>query len=65
MKKMKLKFILFCLFSSAFSYAQEVDYSKIIYPDSVEVPNFEERLVQLAWKNTPANRTYESEVYIA
>ncbi len=33
--------------------AQAVDYDKIILPDNAKNVSFEERLVQLAWKNNP------------
>ena len=33
--------------------AQSVDYDKIILPDNAKNVSFEERLVQLAWKNNP------------
>jgi len=45
--------------------AQSIDYNKIILPDRVMPNNFEERLVQLAWKNHPSNRVVEQNVDIA
>lgn len=45
---------------------QTVDYNKIILPESVgEDIDFEERLVQLAWKNHPANDIARRNVDIA
>jgi outer membrane protein TolC len=35
---------------------QSVDYKKIILPDDALNTSFEERLVQLAWKNNPESR---------
>jgi outer membrane protein TolC len=46
------------------SYAQ-VDYNKIILPGNATNVDIAERLVQLAWKNHPSNRNFESEVSIA
>src|SRR5258706_4541801 len=45
--------------------AQSIDYNKIILPDRVVTKNFEERLVQLAWKNHPSNRVVDQNVDIA
>lgn len=45
--------------------AQSIDYNKIILPDRVVTKNFEERLVQLAWKNHPSNRVVDQNVEIA
>lgn len=62
---MKKYFLPLLVLFSVTAFTQEVDFGRIIYPDSVEAPTFEERLVQLAWQNSPINRTYESEQYIA
>lgn len=62
---MKAYILLVLLLIANFLLAQEVDYNKIIYPDTIEPPSFEEKLVQIAWRNTPMNRTFESEVFIA
>lgn len=59
-----LIFSLLALFATL-SFAQTVDYSQVITPDSVEPADFEARLVRLAWRNHPLNRTYDSEVEIA
>jgi outer membrane protein TolC len=45
--------------------SQSIDYNKIILPDRVAPKNFEERLVQLAWKNHPSNRVVEQNIEIA
>lgn len=52
---MKRAIYLFILFPLA-SLAQSVDYNKIIVPDQVPEISFEERLVQLAWKNHPTSK---------
>jgi hypothetical protein len=59
---MKSLIVTLLLTSSITAFAQSVDYSKIVTPDSVEPANFEERLVRLAWQNYPLNRTYDAEV---
>ncbi|WP_276373826.1 TolC family protein [Chryseolinea sp. H1M3-3] len=48
-----------------FSVAQSVDYNKIIVPDQVASVSFEERLVQLAWKNHPTNKVATQKVEMA
>ncbi len=48
-----------------FSIAQSVDYNKIIVPDQVASVSFEERLVQLAWKNHPTNKVAIQKVEMA
>lgn len=47
------------------SLAQSVDYNKIIVPDNVQSVSFEERLVQLAWKNHPGNKVAQQKVELA
>lgn len=41
------------MFVAASAAGQNVDYKKIILPDDALNTSFEERLVQLAWKNNP------------
>src|ERR1041385_8773873 len=36
-------------------WGQTIDYNKIIIPDKTAAISFEEKLVQIAWKNNPAN----------
>jgi outer membrane protein TolC len=47
------------------AFAQSVDYNKIIVPDQVPSISFEERLVQLAWKNHPTNKAAIQKVEMA
>lgn len=51
---------IFCLALWVFGYltgfAQNIDYDKIILPESITEADFGERLVQLAWQNNPANQ---------
>jgi outer membrane protein TolC len=49
----------------AFAGAQSVDYNKIIVSDQVPSISFEERLVQLAWKNHPTNKVAMQKVEMA
>ena len=46
-------------------YAQTVDYNRIILPERVSATSFEEKLVQIAWRNHPSNRVVEENVRIA
>jgi len=46
-------------------YAQTVDYNRIILPERITSTTFEERLVQIAWRNHPSNRVVEENVRIA
>lgn len=48
-----------------FAGAQSVDYNKIIVSDQVPSISFEERLVQLAWKNHPTNKVTMQKVEMA
>lgn len=45
--------------------AQNIDYGKIILPESISQISFEERLVQLAWKNHPTNKIAETDVMMS
>ena len=57
-------FILLML-PAALSHAQNIDYNKIILPEKVVPNNFEERLIQLAWKNHPSNKMVQDNVFVA
>lgn len=46
-------------------FGQNVDYNKIILPESTQTSEFEEKLVQLAWRNHPSNEALRREVNIA
>ncbi len=60
MKKVLVFCFSFLVVLSAFS--QEVDFNKVILPSNLQDVEVQERLVQLAWKNQPVNRTFEEEV---
>ncbi len=53
--KTLLKIFLF-LAASEWVYSQDIDYNKIVLPLKIRSTSFEERLVQLAWKNHPTNK---------
>lgn len=44
------------------AWGQSVDYKKIVLPDEAANVSFEERLVQLAWKNNPSSQIVQEEV---
>jgi len=50
-------FPIYLLLSQTDLFSQQVDYNKIIIPSSISVDDFSEKLVQLAWKNHPANQS--------
>ena len=52
----KILCLAFCLFGYFMGFAQNIDYDKIILPESVSEADFGEKLVQLAWQNNPANQ---------
>lgn len=54
--------LVFCV---SFATAQVVDYNKIILPDNAQNVSFEERLVQLAWRNNPASHIAQRQLDIA
>ncbi len=58
------KIILLLLISSPLA-AQNVDYNKVILPEGSQTTAFEEKLVQLAWRNHPDNEVLRREVDIA
>jgi outer membrane protein TolC len=60
-----MKKIIFFLLISSPIFGQNVDYNKIILPDNAHSTEFAEKLVQLAWKNHPANDVLRREVTVA
>jgi len=60
-----MKLVILLLVISAPVLAQNVDYNKVILPESSQSSDFEERLVQLAWRNYPGNEALRREVNIA
>lgn len=60
-----MKLVILLLLISAQLLGQTIDYNKIILPDGSQATEFEERLVQLAWRNHPTNEAVRREVNIA
>ena len=60
-----MKLIILLLVISTPLFAQTVDYNKIILPESSQATEFEEKLVQLAWRNHPNNEAVRRELNIA
>ena len=60
-----MKKIILLLVISAPLFGQNVDYNKIILPENSQSSEFEEKLVQLAWRNHPGNEALRREVNIA
>lgn len=60
-----MKIIILLLVISTPLFGQTVDYNKIILPESSQATEFEEKLVQLAWRNHPTNEAARREVNIA
>lgn len=60
-----MKLVILLLLISAPLLGQNVDYNKIVLPESSQSSSFEERLVQLAWRNYPGNEALRRQVNIA
>ena len=60
-----MKMVLFFSLISLPLFGQNIDYNKIILPQSSQSAEFEEKLVQLAWRNHPSNEVLRREVNIA
>ncbi|MGC1241301.1 MAG: TolC family protein [Chryseosolibacter sp.] len=60
-----MKIIILLLVISTPLFGQGVDYNKIILPESSQTSEFEEKLIQLAWRNHPGNEVLRREVNIA
>ncbi|MFT4739245.1 MAG: outer membrane protein TolC [Sediminicola sp.] len=59
----KILFSIFILSSQL--TAQQIDYTKIVLPESVKSADFQEKLVQTAWLNHPDNISIRKELEIA
>ncbi|MEO5978007.1 MAG: TolC family protein [Chryseolinea sp.] len=62
MKRLSLV-ILVC--ASGLASAQSIDYNKIIVTEQETKISFEERLVQMAWRNHPSNKVEQQKVELA
>ena len=60
-----MKLITIFLLISVPLFGQNIDYNKIILPEGSQSSDFEEKLVQLAWRNHPSNEVLRREVNIA
>lgn len=57
--------IILLVVGAAGVHAQTIDYNKIVLPDQITPNNFEDKLVQLAWKNHPSNKIVLKDVDIS
>lgn len=62
---MRLILMAFCVVQFSVAYGQSVDFNKVILPENVTASSFEEKLVQLAWRNHPTNKIALKNVEIA
>lgn len=62
---MRLILMAFCVVQFSVAYGQSVDFNKVILPENVTASSFEEKLVQLAWRNHPTNKIAIKNVEIA
>lgn len=56
---------LLLVLASFLAKAQSIDYNKIIVTEQISAISFEERLVQLAWRNHPSNKVVTQKVEFA
>lgn len=61
----KIVFVFLAMLCSRAVLAQDVDYNAIILPTNAVNTSFEEKLVQLAWRNDPNNTMIVKEASIA
>lgn len=62
----KLTFLVICtLLLTTLSAQQPMDFDKVVVPEGSRARTFEDYLVQLAWMNNPANKTFDEEIKIA
>jgi len=65
MKKLTFLVVSTFLLVSTISAQQPIDFDKIVVPEGSRARTFEDYLVQLAWMNNPANKTFDEEIKIA
>jgi outer membrane protein TolC len=61
----KIVLLSLALVAGVSAYAQDVDYNAIILPSNAQNASFEEKLVQLAWRNDPNNAVIVKQSSIA
>lgn len=57
--------LLLLILTPFLSMAQSIDYNKIIVTEQISAISFEEKLVQLAWRNHPSNKVVTQKVELA
>ena len=62
---MKIVILFLVIAAPLVASGQNIDYNKVILPETSQASDFEERLVQLAWRNHPSNEAFRREVNIA
>ncbi len=62
---MKLLFTLSLLIITSSSFAQSIDYNRVILPKNSTDLEFSEKLVQIAWENHPNNNNQKEQVRIS
>jgi len=62
---LKKYIIIFLVFIGPSSFAQEMDFSRVITPQDQTPRTFEDQLVQWAWFNSPGNAIYKEQIEIA
>jgi len=62
---MKRLLLLILVLASLTGKSQSIDYNKIIVTEQISSISFEERLVQLAWRNHPSNKVVTQKVEMA
>lgn len=62
---MKCLAFLVIIIIPAIANSQSVDFNKVVLPEHVTNASFEEKLIQLAWKNHPSNQIKEKNVLIS
>lgn len=60
-----MRLLIFILLLPFLAKAQTLDYNKVIVPEHIATQVFEEKLVQLAWKNNPSNDILLQNIKIA
>ncbi|MBX2971053.1 MAG: TolC family protein [Cyclobacteriaceae bacterium] len=60
-----MRLLIFILLLPFVTKAQTLDYNKVIVPEHIATQVFEEKLVQLAWKNNPSNEILLQNIKIA
>jgi outer membrane protein TolC len=64
-KTMKYSYLTILLVISISSFSQQIDYNKIILPSGASDVAIEEKLVRLAWMNSPSSEIHSRNIAIA